>query len=268
MSNADLALSAAVAHLEASIAAPKCHACACFQQTVEALADTEDGARELGAVLASARATFVVQRYDCLGCAECHPAVTANAFAEVYPSVAGLDLCPTEEPEVRAGWPPLPGDYRVVRYGAPVAVCTLNSAELASALAEQSVEGLAIVGVMHTENLGIERIIKNTLANPGIRFLLLCGEDTRQAVGHLPGQAVESLFANGIDDDGRIIGARGRRPVLKNVPRPELRASSSAHTMPNASIIPPPPRSPTIAAGATGPPSLRPMVASAPDNAM
>ena len=56
-------------------------------------------------------------------------------------------------------------------------------------LANRKPEGLAIVGTMHTENLGIERVIKNVLANPHIRFLLLCGEDTQQAVGHLPGQS-------------------------------------------------------------------------------
>jgi len=40
---------------------------------------------------------------------------------------------------------------------------------------------------MHTENLGIERLITNILANPEIRFLILCGEDTQKAVGHLLG---------------------------------------------------------------------------------
>ena len=77
---------------------------------------------------------------------------------------------------------------------------------------------------MHTENLGIERVIKNTLANSHIRFLLLCGEDTQQAVGHLPGQSFENLFRNGLDEQGRIIGARGKRPVLKNISREEVQA--------------------------------------------
>ena len=122
------------------------------------------------------------------------------------------------------GWPPLPGDYSVVRYGAPVAVCALNSEPLVKRLEEHKPEGLAIVGTMHTENLGIERVIKNTLANPHIRFLLLCGEDTQQAVGHLPGQSFESLFHNGLDERGRIIGARGKRPVLKNVSKEEVGA--------------------------------------------
>ena len=211
--------------LKDAIAAPKCHKCGCLQQTVEALAGTTVGDGELAGILAEARSVFVPKRYDCLGCAICYPALAANAFAEAYPEAgAGLDLCPTEEPEERVGWPPLPGDYAVVRYGAPVAVCALNSADLVKGLTDSKPDGLAIVGTMHTENLGIERIIKNTLANPHIRFLLVCGEDTRQAVGHLPGQSLESLFRNGLDERGRIVGAKGKRPVLKNVSMEEVRA--------------------------------------------
>lgn len=211
--------------LQEAIAAPKCHQCGCLQQTVQALAETEVGQGELANILAQARGVFVPKKYDCLGCAICYPANAANAFAEEYPDAgAALDLCPTEEPEERHGWPPLPGDFAVVRYGAPVAVCTLNNDTLVKRLAASMPEGLAIVGTMHTENLGIERVIKNTLANPNIRFLLLCGEDTQQAVGHLPGQSFASLFSNGLDAQGRIIGARGKRPVLKNVSQEEVQA--------------------------------------------
>ena len=211
--------------LEEAIAAPKCHKCGCLQQTVEALAGTEAGQGELAPILTKARTVFVPKKYDCLGCPVCYPAIAANAFVEAWPEAgAGLDLCPTEEPEDRQGWPPLPGDYSVLRYGAPVAVCALNSEPLVKGLVDRKPEGLAIVGTMHTENLGIERVIKNTLANPHIRFLLLCGEDTQQAVGHLPGQSFESLFRNGFDGSGRIIGARGKRPVLKNISREEVEA--------------------------------------------
>jgi tetrahydromethanopterin S-methyltransferase subunit A len=133
-----------------------------------------------------------------------------------------MDLCPADAPAERRGWPPLPGDYRVVRYHAPVAVCTLNSAGLADRLAEKQPEGLAIIGTLRTENLGIERIIRNTLANPHIRFLVLCGKDTTQAIGHLPGQSLVSLLAGGVDERGRIIGARGKRPFLKNVRRDQV----------------------------------------------
>ncbi len=203
----------------------KCRQCGCLQVTVDALAATEAGRGPLAAVLEEARSRFEPRRYDCLGCAVCHPAVAANAFGEAYPNEAdGPAACPTEEPDVRDGWPPLPGDYRVLRYAAPVAVCTLNSEALVGALATVSPEGLAIVGTMHTENLGIERIVKNVLANPEIRFLILCGEDTCQAIGHLPGQSLASLFANGVDERGRIVGAKGKRPFLKNLAADEVHA--------------------------------------------
>lgn len=205
-------------------AAKKCHQCGCLHSTVEALAETEEAAGLLP-TFEAARAVYKPKRYDCLGCAVCYPAIAANAFAEAFPVVGeGLDLCPTEEPEERAGWPPLPGDYHVVRYGAPVAVCTLNSAGLAKCLAALRPEGLAVVGTMHTENLGVERVIRNVLANPHIRFLVLCGEDTQRRIGHLPGQSLAALFAGGLNERGRIVGADGKRPVLKNVSAAEVDA--------------------------------------------
>lgn len=204
--------------LSEAIKAKKCHGCGCLHQTVEALSGTDAGKGELTSSLSEARSIFQPKQYDCLGCPVCYPAIAANAFSEAFPEQgAGLDLCPTAEPEQRHGWPTLSGDYHVIRYNAPVAVCTLNSEGLASRLGNMAPDGLAIAGTLHTENLGIERIIQNTLSNPNIRFLILCGEDTKQAVGHLPGQSLKSLFENGIDDRGRIPGAIGRRPVLKNV---------------------------------------------------
>ncbi len=221
----DKALQIVTQQLAEAVAAAKCHKCGCLQQTVEALSTTDAGKGALAEQLSKARAVFQPKKYDCLGCAVCWPAVAANAFAEAFPAASeGLDLCPTEEPEVRKGWPPLPGDYHVVRSRAPVAVCTLNSGGLAARLNELSPEGLSIAGTLHTENLGIERIIKNVVANPHLRFLILCGEDTQQAIGHLPGQTLHSLFLNGVDERQRIIGAKGKRPFLKNVTREEIDA--------------------------------------------
>lgn len=221
----DAALRIVTEQLSEAVAAPKCHTCACLHTTVEALAGTEAGQGALASSLQRARSVFKPREYDCLGCPICYPALAANAFAEAFSEVSSrLDLCPTEEPEERKGWPPLPGDYHVLRYHAPVAVCTLNSEPVARQLRDRAPEGLAIVGTLHTENLGIERIIRNTLANPNIRFLIVCGEDTQQAVGHLPGQSLHSLFENGVDERQRIRGARGKRPVLKNVTAEEIRA--------------------------------------------
>ncbi len=198
--------------------ATKCHGCGCLLHTIEALEQAARLASELTPVLDSARRVLTPKKYDCLGCETCYPAVAANAFSEAFPdAVPEGATCPTETPEARRGWPPLPGEYSVVRYGASVAVCTLNSGPLAMELALRAPEGLAIVGTMHTENLGIERVIRNILANPNVRFLFLCGEDTRQLIGHLPGQSMESLFANGLDERNRIVGAMGKRPFLKNL---------------------------------------------------
>lgn len=211
--------------LREAVAARKCHGCGCLHKTVEALEGTEAGRGELAVSLAEAHAVFIPKKYDCLGCEVCYPAIAANAFAEAFPREGeNLDLCPTESPEARSGWPPLPGDYQVVRYRAAIAVCTLNSDALAARLAESAVEGLAIAGTLHTENLGIERLIRNVLANPHVRRLLVCGEDTRRVIGHLPGQSLASLFENGLDETGRIRGARGRRPVLKNVTGAQVEA--------------------------------------------
>ncbi len=203
-------------------AASKCLKCGCFHSAVNALASTEAGTTQLKDTLNQARGVFQPKEYDCLGCPVCYPAIAANAFSEAFGG--RLDLCPTGEPAERTGWPPLPGDYHVTRYKAPVAVCTLNSDSFAARLAELAPVGLAIAGTLHTENLGIERLIRNTLSNPNIRFLIVCGEDTRQSVGHLPGQSLQSLLEHGMDERGRILGARGRRPVLKNVTAEQVEA--------------------------------------------
>ncbi len=222
---AESALKVIQEQIAEAIRAPKCHRCGCLQKTVEALSHTKLGRNELAPCLDEAKSTFVRQEYDCLGCPVCYPAIAANTFNEMYPdAAAGLDLCPTDQPDERVGWPPLPGDYFVLRYQAPIAVCTLNNSELASAICDLAPAGLSIVGTMHTENLGIERLIRNVDANPNIRFLILCGEDTQQRIGHLPGQSLASLFANGLDQHSRIVGALGRRPLLRNVTAEEVGA--------------------------------------------
>jgi len=113
----------------------------------------------------------------------------------------------------------LPGSYNVLRYHAPVAVCTLTDESLAKTVVLGAGTEIALVGTMQTENLGIERLMQNTLANPNIRFVVLCGADSRQAIGHLSGQSLVALARSGVDEGMRIIGAPGKRPVLRNVSR-------------------------------------------------
>lgn len=203
--------------LRAAMAANKCRRCGCFHDTINALQDSSSIGGTLGGLLSEAHQLFEPKRYDCLGCEVCWPAVAQNLAVEIDPSLAEGSHCATQASEVREGWPPLPGDYQVVRFQAPVAVCTLNSDQLTRALAMGQQEGLSIVGSLRTENLGIEHLIRNILANPHIRFLIICGEDTRKAIGHLPGQSLLALVENGIDDKMRIIDAKGKRPFVKNI---------------------------------------------------
>jgi len=193
--------------------------CGCLHSTVAAVGGALHGASEpLAAALADARRVLEPVRYDCLGCEPCYPAEAVAALTGAVPALAdAVDPCPTEPVTERSGWPPLPGDYVVLRHGAPVAACTLTDVALAEDLAGSGEDSLSVVGTLQTENLGIERLVRNVVTNPNIRFLLVCGEDSRRAVGHLPGASLLALARHGIDEKGRIREAPGRRPVLKNI---------------------------------------------------
>ncbi len=109
-------------------------------------------------------------------------------------------------------WPVIDGSYRIGDPAAPVAVCALTSDELLAPLA--GIPGVAIAGEVQTANQGIERIIMNVTANPAIRFLLLCGKESRL---FRPGQSLSALVENGTDDAKHIVGAEGYEPVLRTV---------------------------------------------------
>ena len=202
-------------------AAKKCWPCGCLHeslQTIERAIRPAERSPELASALVDATAPLLPVQYECLGCQVCFPALAVNAVSELSGTTT-LDVCPTDAVDVRLGWPPLPGNYTVLRYQAPVAVCTLTNEALREAIAQQAGPAVAITGTLQTENLGIERLIQNVLANPHIRFVILCGADSRQAIGHLPGQSLLALGRNGLDERSRIHGAAGKRPVLRNISR-------------------------------------------------
>jgi tetrahydromethanopterin S-methyltransferase subunit A len=212
------------AELRDAISAKKCWRCGCFQDTVSTLQSSVIINPLLASQLEEARSLYEPRQYDCLGCEVCWPAVAQNLAAELDSAVAEGSHCATEEPEAREGWPPLPGDYQVIRFQAPVAVCALNSDHLIKELGDANINGLCIVGSLHTENLGIEHLIRNILANPYIRFLIICGEDTRKTIGHLPGQSLIALMQHGVNEKMRIINATGKRPLLKNIAPKQVEA--------------------------------------------
>ncbi len=111
-------------------------------------------------------------------------------------------------------WPVAEGRYKVGNTESPVAVCTMASVEM-----DLPLDRIAIKGKCVTENLGVEKIIKNTISNPKIRYIIFCGKESH---GHFVGQAVKSLKDNGIDAEKRIIGAKGGMPILKNLKPEEI----------------------------------------------
>jgi tetrahydromethanopterin S-methyltransferase subunit A len=211
----------ALSYLQDAMSAEKCRACGCFHNLLLALKKAfpaGEGPQELSKLTAAAKQYLVPPRYDCLGCEVCIPTLALNVLAQAFGDVvADLEVCPTETVVERRGWPPLPGAYQVLRYQAPVAVCTLTSEDLAVAVAKEAGPEIALVGIMHTENLGLERLIQNVLANPHLRFVIVCGPDSQQVMGHYPGQSLAALAKYGTDEHSRIIGAKGRRPSLKNL---------------------------------------------------
>lgn len=121
----------------------------------------------------------------------------------------------------RRTWPYVPGSYFVSHPDAPVAVTTLGSVALAEAVSRNPPSGLCIVGKVETENIGIEKIVKNVLSNPAIRYLVCAGNEPPR---HLTGATLLALFANGIDERKRIPGSPGMRPVLPNTSAAEVQA--------------------------------------------
>ena len=108
-------------------------------------------------------------------------------------------------------WPLLTGEYEAGNPESPVAVCTcgshLKNSELIAA-------GAALVGPCKTENIGIEKMTANMVSNPNIRYMIITGMEVK---GHITGQAVESFLTNGVDKEGKIIGAKGAIPFIQNL---------------------------------------------------
>ena len=117
-----------------------------------------------------------------------------------------------DKKEPAEGWPVINGDYVVGDPESPVAAATL-----ASHIEQIPVDaGAAIAGPCKTENLGIEKMIANLISNPNIRFLVLCGSEVQ---GHITGQSIEALHANGVDPEKRkIVDATGAIPFIENIP--------------------------------------------------
>lgn len=214
--------------IEEGIGLLKCRKCGCMREALDNLAAQLPAVNSVetdSLALSVAEWSNQMQpvQFACLGCATCYGALAQNAFAAAFPSM--MQATPGCDFQIRpAGWPAVVGEYFVVDPLAPVAVSTLGSVALAGELAKHKVAGLAIVGKTETENIGIDKIIKNIVTNKAIQFLVVAGNEP---AGHLSGRTILTLAHNGVDADGRVIGSPGKKPILRNVSGAEIEAFRS-----------------------------------------
>jgi len=119
-------------------------------------------------------------------------------------------------------YPPEEGRYLRGNHFSPIAVVvTLNGdyehvPPAVESLVRAAIEnGAALAGTLQTANVGIEKIVVNVVANPNIRYLLICGNEVK---GHLSGEALCALIDKGVDPRRVIVGTRAPTAYLFNIP--------------------------------------------------
>ncbi len=213
--------------LKEGMSLAKCKKCRCMKEALEnlhsALPSLQTKATtDLLANVKNWLTQLEQTEYSCLGCEHCFPAVVTNVFNQAFPETT----LPTTSCsfEVRDQvWPPVPGEYFALcdDSSCSVAVSTLGNVELAETLARKKPKGLCLVGKTETENIGIDKVIKNTITNPNICFFILAGKDT---AGHQSGKTLLALWQNGVDENMSVVGSPAVHPVLKNVSLEEIEA--------------------------------------------
>ena len=161
------------------------------------------------------KVAVVTAEENCCACGAC-----AIKCVEQAITVTGYEMLKVEPP---SEYPPEHGRYLRGNDYSPVAVVAILDTddskmppELADLITTAVEAGAAIAGTLQTENLGIEKIVANMVANPTIRFIVLCG---REAHGHSPAEALQCLIENGVENDKRrtIKGASAPTPYLANI---------------------------------------------------
>jgi len=157
----------------------------------------------------------VVAEDQCFACRACEVRCPERAI-----EIVGFEIQKVNPPPE---YPPEEGRFLRGNDYSPVAVVAILNTydfkippELVR-LVEVAVEtGAALAGTLQTENIGIEKIVANVVANPNIRYLVLCW---RESQGHLPADALINLVKNGVAKDKRrtIVGAKAPTPYLPNI---------------------------------------------------
>lgn len=162
------------------------------------------------------RVPVVASEDRCSACRTCEAVCPEGAIHVEVPQILKV--------EPPAEYPPEEGRYLRGNDLSPVAVVAILDTfdfkippELDRLVKVAIESGAALAGTLQTENLGIEKIVANVVANPNIRYVILCWRESR---GHLPAEALMNLVKNGVAQDKRrtIVGAHAPTPYLPNIP--------------------------------------------------
>ena len=213
----------------------KCRKCGCMKDALNQATHAFDASEEpeiraLIPRISQFQARMEPLAYDCIGCKKCWGADAIIELANHFDEVE-LDLCASDDegasggsqstgassnryaaPSPIASWPPHAGDYVLGQPDGSVAICTLSNRDLPARLTAEPT--VAIAGRCETENIGIEKVVLNLLANPRIRWLVVCGEEAK---GHRAGDAILRLRERGVGADMRVLESASWRPILKNL---------------------------------------------------
>jgi len=157
----------------------------------------------------------VIAENECFACRACEVRCPERAIKIITPQI--LKVTPPPE------YPPEEGRFLRGNDYSPVAVVAILDTydfkippELVRLVRAAVESGAALAGTLQTENIGIEKIVANVVANPNIRYIILCW---RESQGHLPADALRNLVRNGVVKDKRrtIIGAKAPTPYLPNI---------------------------------------------------
>ena len=198
------------------MALKKCRKCGCMQDALNQAGrafecSQEPEIRSLLPRISDYQARMEPLAYDCIGCKKCWGADATIELADHFDDVQ-LDTCGSGDEHASAvtssnryartsaiaAWPPHPGDYVLGNPEGSVAICTLSNRDLPARLIAAGEPAVAIVGRCDTENIGVEKIVLNLLANPRIRWLVICGAEAK---GHRAGQAFLRLKERGVGYD-------------------------------------------------------------------
>src|ERR1700737_4083669 len=215
----------------------KCRKCGCMKDALDQAgrafeSSEEQEIRSLLPRISDYQARMEPLAYDCIGCKKCWGADATIELANHFDEVE-LDTCGSGNEHASGGiksavpssnrypgssaiaaWPPHRGDYVLGDPEGSVAICTLSNRDLPVRLIAAGEPAVAIAGRCDTENIGVEKVVLNLLANPRIRWLVICGTEAK---GHRAGDAFLRLKERGVDADMRVLESGSWRPILKNL---------------------------------------------------